>query len=139
MKIDFEWKKTMLQIVRDRINSNTMLFAANECKRHMDKYIPAKNLVLAQEVSLYEEDGISIVEYRSPYAHYQWEGELYVSSITGSSFASQGEHKVPTGISLKQSGFKHPLATSHWEKAMWTAEGDKVVDAVQKYINRGQK
>lgn len=139
MRIDFEWKKPVPQIVKDRINSNTILFAANECKRHMDKYVPAKNLVLAQEVSLYEEDDIGIVEYRSPHAHYQWEGELYVSSITKSPFASKGEHKVPAGIPLKQSGFKHPLATSHWEKAMWTADGDKVVNAVQKYIDRGSK
>lgn len=139
MRIDFEWKKPLPQIAKEKINSDVILFTANECRRHMTKYVPAQNLVLSQDVSIYEENGIGIVEYRSPYAHYQWEGELYVSSVTGSSFAVHGEYKVPTGIPLEQHGFKHPLATSHWDKAMWAADGQKVVNAVQRFIDRGSK
>ena len=97
-------------------------------------YVPAQNLILSQNVSVYTEDDRGIVEYRSPYSHYQWEGELYVSSMTGSPWASEGEHKVPAGKPLNQSRFRHPLATSHWEKAMWTAKGDAVTQAVQRYL-----
>lgn len=90
MRIDFEWKKPLPQIAKEKINSDVILFTANECRRHMTKYVPAQDFFLSQEVSIYEENDIGIVEYRSPYAHYQWEGELYVSSVTGSSFAVHG-------------------------------------------------
>lgn len=134
MRVDFEWNKPVSQIAKEIINSDVQLFLANECKRQMEPYVPAQNLILAQNVSVYTEDDRGIVEYRSPYSHYQWEGELYVSSITGSPWASEGEHKVPAGKPLNQSRFRHPLATSHWEKAMWTAKGDAVTQAVQRYL-----
>ena len=72
MRVDFEWNKPVSQIAKDIINSDVQLFMANECKRQMMPYVPAQNLVLAQNVSLYVEDNMGVVEYRSPYAHYQW-------------------------------------------------------------------
>ena len=137
MRVDFEWKKKPSKIAKEMINSDVRLFMANEAKRLMNPYVPAQNLVLAQNVSVYTEDDQGIVEYRSPYAHYQYEGKLYVSSITGSSLASSGEHKVPTGKKLEHSKFRHPLATSQWDKSMVTARGDDLVGAVQRYLKRG--
>lgn len=138
MRIDFEWNKQPDQITKERINSNTHLFMANEAKRFMDPYVPANNLVLAQNVSLYVEEDHGVVEYRSPYAHYQYKGELYVSSITGSPWASKGEYKVPTGKQLKHNDFRHPLATSEWDEAMKKARMGDLTQAMQNYINRGE-
>lgn len=139
MRVDFEWNKQPDQIVKERINSNTQLFMANEAKRFMDPYVPANNLVLAQSVSLYVEGDTGVIEYRSPYAHYQYKGELYVSSKTGSPWARNGEHKVPTGKSLKHKTFRHPLATSEWDKAMSKARMKDLEQSMQNYINRGGK
>lgn len=137
MRVDFEWKKRPSQIAKEIINSDVRLFMANEAKRLMDPYVPADKLMLAQNVSVYNEDDEGIVEYRSPYAHYQYKGVLYVSSLTGSAFASSGEHKVPTSRKLEYSKFRHPLATSQWDKAMATAKGDDLAGAVQRFIERG--
>ena len=137
MRVDFEWKKPTPQIAKEIINSDVQLFMANEAKRLMDPYVPARNLMLAQNVSIYAEDDEGIVHYRSPYAHYQYKGVLYVSSITGSAFASSGEYKVPTSRKLEYSKFRHPLATSQWDKAMVTARGDDLTAAVQRFIKRG--
>ena len=137
MRVDFEWKKRPSQIAKEIINSDVQLFMANEAKRLMNPYVPADKLMLAQNVSIYTEDDQGIVEYRSPYAHYQYKGVLYVSSITGSAFASSGEYKVPTSKKLEYSKFRHPLATSQWDKAMVTAKGDDLTAAVQSFVKRG--
>lgn len=137
MKLEFKWNKPLEQIVKERINDKTQLFMANEAKRFMDPYVPAQNLALAQNVRTYVEDGKGIVHYQSPYAHYQYKGELYVSSVTGSPWASKGEHKVPAGKQLNHSKFRHPLATSEWDKAMMKTRKGDLTSAVQNYINRG--
>lgn len=136
MRVDFEWHKRPDQIAKELINDDTQLFMANTAKRFMNPYVPADDLVLAQNVSIYTEKGQGIVEYRSPYAHYQYKGELYVSSITGSPYASQGEHKVPAGRKLNHSTFRHPLATSEWDRAMVIARKDDLTKSVQNYIRR---
>ena len=74
------------------------------------------------------------VTYESPYAHYQWQGELYVSPTTGSSWALPGEIKVPTGKPLKYSKEQNPLATSHWEVPASDAFRDAVARQVTMYI-----
>lgn len=140
VKISFSWAKPVSQVL-NRITGGdkVQLFMANECKRQMDPYVPAQNMVLAQSTRTYVEKGVGIVEYTSPHAHFQWEGELYVSPTTGSPWAKKNEHKVPAGKALDHSKFRHPLATSHWEEAMWTAKKDAVERAVQKYIDGGAK
>lgn len=57
------------------------------------------------------------ISWDTPYAHYQYEGELYLAA-NGSSWAHKHEQKYPTGIPLEQSKKINPLATDHWfEKA----------------------
>lgn len=135
--VDFVWEKSIDQVINDRINSNTQLFMANEFKKLMDPYVPADQLILAQDVMIYTEGDHGVVEYRSPYAHYQFIGELYISSKTGSPWATFGEYKVPAGKKLVHSTFRHPLATSRWDKAASTARGKDLESAVQKYVDRG--
>ncbi len=114
------------------------LLLANEAKKLMDPYVPAADLILAQRVSTYVKDRHGIVEYLSPYAHYQYVGILYVSSKTGSSW-SKGEYKVPADRHLEHDRFRHPLATSEWDKAMMASHSDDLVRAYQVYINRRAK
>lgn len=136
MKVDFEWNRPIQAIAGDIIDEDVQLFTANEAKRFMDKYVPADELMLAQNVKVYVEEECGIVEYASPYAHYQYEGVLYVSSKTGSSWAKDGEYKIrdPEGRALKYQTYRHPLATSHWDRAMITVRKSDIAKAVQNYI-----
>lgn len=57
------------------------------------------------------------VAWNTPYAHYQYEGELYLDK-NGSPFAEEDDIKYPSGKRLKQSTENNPLASDHWfEKA----------------------
>lgn len=136
----FKWNKSPDKVAKDVTGGDKgLLFLANEAKRLMDPYVPADKLVLAQKnVRTYTEKGRGIVEYASPYAHYQYEGVLYVSSKTGSAW-SRGEYKVPTDRNIEHDRFRHPLATSEWDKAMMAARGDDLVRAYQKFIDGGAK
>lgn len=141
MRVDFEWKKRPSQIAKEIINSDVQLFTANEAKSLMDPYVPARNLVLAQNVSVYTEDDQGIVEYRSPYAHYQYKGIVYGPNYPVKEGGviigwKSPPHKTPTNRKLEHSK-RHPLATSHWDKAMVTARGDDLTAAVQRFIERG--
>lgn len=131
------WNKPIPRIVKGATGGNrTLLFMAQEAKRLMDPYVPARNLVLAKNVRTYVESDHGVVHYLSPYARFQYEGFLMVSRLTGSPWAAKGESKVVTGIRLNHSGARHPLATSEWDKAMKTARMDDYLQAVQNYVRR---
>lgn len=142
MKIKMEWDRPFPQIGYERSGGDKgRLFLANEAKRLMDPYVPANNLVLAQNVRTYVEDGEGLVHYLSPYAHYQYEGILYVSALTGSAWARHGEHKVKAEPEkkLEYSKFRHPLATSHWDHAMLAARRRDLVRAYQNYLRENHE
>ena len=96
-------------------NGRVQRFFTDACFNHMEKYIPMDTGALAGTF----DKGINYITYEQPYAHYQYIGE----SVSGKPL---NYHKD-----------KHPLATSYWDKKMWTAEGQIVVKEVQDYVNRG--
>lgn len=104
----------------------------------MEPYVPARDMVLSRNVRIYVDVDEGIVHYLSPYAQYQFNGILMVSRLTGSPWARHGESKVKTNRHLVYSKSRHPLATSHWDKAMKTARMDDYVSAVQSYIRGGR-
>jgi len=58
VKMDFKWNKPIPKIAKEVTGGDrTLLFMANEAKRLMDPYVPAKNLVLARNVRTYVEGG----------------------------------------------------------------------------------
>lgn len=92
-------------------------FFTNKCAQAMDKYVPFDTGTLAETVSI-ETDAITYVQ---PYARYVYYG---ISK---------------NGNALNYHTDKHELATSYWDKHMWTAEGNDIVRQVQKYVNGGGK
>ena len=138
MITEMHWNRPIPQIVREATgDKKTLLFMAQEARRLMDPYVPARNMVLSRNVRTYVEDDHGVVHYLSPYARFQYEGYLMVSRITGSPWAAKGESKVVTGTRLNYSSARHPLATSEWDQAMKTARLEDYVYAVQNYVRRG--
>ena len=103
-------------------------FATQTCAIHMDKYVPYKEGNLRD----YDIDGNEII-YDTPYAHYMYEGILYVDPETGSSWARKDVTKVPTSRKLT---FRTPGTGRHWDKRMLSAEKDQVIKEIQEFINR---
>ena len=142
MKVSFDWNKSVREIAKEKLGGQQgMLFLAATVARFMDPYVPADNLVLAQNVTITADADVGHVTYNSPYAHYQWEGEVYGPNYP---IMDGGEimgfysppHKTPTGRRLEYNTFRHPLATDHWDKAMMVARKDDLARTYEEYLKR---
>ena len=111
----------------------------NTCYRYMDKYVPYKTGSLRREVDL---SNPKQIVYEVPYAHYLYEGIKYVMDNGKSAYYSpnygywsdKGKKKHSSGEALNIR-----IGGPHWDKRMWTAEGQDVVKKVQAFIDRGGK
>lgn len=114
-------------------NGPTHKYFQDLCYRYMDKYVPRDEGHLRKVVDL---SNPNYIIYNSPYAHYIYMGILYVDPITGSSWARKGTTKIPTGIPLK---YHTPGTGKYWDKTMWSAEGQDIIEKVGKYMMSGGK
>ena len=111
----------------------------NTCHEYMEKYVPKKTGALRREVDL---SNPKQIVYEQPYAHYIYEGIKYVMDNGKSAYYSptygfwsdKGKRKHSSGEPLNIR-----IGGPHWDKRMWTAEGQDVVKKVQAFIDKGGK
>ena len=109
------------QTVKRIFNKDVMKYAHTRLHAYCSPYVPMDSGTLDQKVNITEE----YVHYKSPYAHFQWAGKVFVDD-RGSTYAKRSTSKHPTSRKLKYSTDKHPLSTSHWEQAMAVAKGEQL-------------
>ena len=98
-----------------------------------DEYIPMQQGALRGSVNY--PDGIygGEIAWNTPYAHYQYMGELYLTE-DGRSFAFRGERKYPTGLPLQQ----HHLGTAdHWFDRAKQSHCEQWIDLVKREVGKG--
>lgn len=115
-------------------------YFTERCKDNMIPFIPYHDGILSQGGYV---NGADEICYDEPYAHYQYEGYLYVDPVYGKgAFHSEasdmfwsrpGIKKVKTDVPLN---YKKPGTGRHWDELMWNARGDQVVKEVQEYMDR---
>lgn len=115
-------------------------YARNEADRLMNPFVPMQNGMLRR---LKTYPSASKIKYTSPYAHYQYVGDEYISPRLGVSGIplKSGRWWSPKGEKKKKSGKKlnyHTAGTGpEWEKLMMKAKGKELTRDVQNYINKG--
>lgn len=139
-----EWKEPLSDIGREKTGGRKgLLFLAHSAARFMDPYVPADTFFLSQNIHVGAEGDRGQIHYLSPYAHYQWEGILYVDPETqkgaftngeGRFWSRPGVAKIPSDRTLEHSTFRHPLATSHWDTAMMAARREDLVKEFDNYL-----
>jgi len=90
-------------------------FLTDTCYKAMNKYVPMSNLPskgTLRKVVSYSVDGSKII-YESPYAHAQYVG-----------YTKGPVRKWTT-----------PGTGPYWDKRMWSADKEKVISQVQKYVD----
>lgn len=93
-------------------NGRVQRFFTDTCAKHMDKYIPLGETGNLRGVI---DKGADYITYESNYAHAQYIGY------------TKGPVK----------NYTTPGTGPYWDKRMWSAEKDTVIEEVQKYVNRG--
>lgn len=122
-------------------------FVVHTCRVHMDKYVPMANGDLSINAVT---EGDDYVKYDTPYAHYMYEGILYVDPQYGVGafpikdkagnlqgfYSRKDVAKVPSSRGLIYNTSQHSEAGHHWDKRMWSAEKEQVIQEVEDYIRR---
>ena len=93
-------------------NGRVQRFFTNECAKAMDKYVPMDE----GNLRLYKIQDNNII-YDQLYARYQYYG-----------VREDGTHKVEH--------YTTPGTGPYWDRRMWSAEGQDIVNRVQDYIGR---
>ena len=99
-----------------------------ECARQMEPYVPMQQGTLKNTRYI----GPNYVEYKTPYAHYQYIGKLMVGVKSGSAYAKSGEPKryASPPKDLRYHGF--PKRGPLWDKRMWVDKGRQITTKIAK-------
>ena len=132
-------------VIKARLKVNkkgpVQAFLTQTCAKAMDKYVPMDTGTLAETVIYVGEPTSNVkidrITYTQPYARYMYNGKLMVDPDTGSSWAKKGTKKILTDKDLHYNKGGHAFAGPHWDQRMWTAEKDKVIKDVQRFIEHG--
>lgn len=110
------------------------------CYRYMNKYVPKYEGNLRKNVDL--SDPTKIV-YESPYAHYQYEGHIWVMDNGKAAYYSptygfwSKKPKHDSGRLMTEDSYTTAGTGHHWDKQMVSAEMGDLVKDLQAYIDRG--
>lgn len=108
----------------------------SECMRYMSDYMPRRQAgELEHMMVLSTVIGSGEINTPGPYAHYLYEGILYVSPTTGSAWAKKNEIKVPTGKELTYTGA--PMRGKKWFERMKADHKEDILRAAQAMSSRG--
>lgn len=113
MALKIEPLSTIHTVIGVDPNGRVLNFFTNTCYKHMDKYVPKDYGDLRNEVTL----RTNSITYEMPYATYQYKG-----------VRDDGTHQV---VHYTTAG-----TGPYWDKRMQSAESDKVLKEVQRYVDR---
>lgn len=132
MKVKVEIKNPSATLKRI-FDDQTMIYAHTRLHELCSPYVPKDSGMLDDNVAIDEK----CVHYKSPYAHYQYKGEVYGPNIPlsdGGFYSPPNQKKTPTGRPLQYSKDVNPLATSEWDKAMKVSKGDQLAQEISDYL-----
>lgn len=116
-----------------------MLYMHQQFAKYCEPYVPKESGTLAQTVDITP----NVVEWKQPYAHYQYVGEIYGPNIpirdkaTGTIIGSQpGVKKKPTGRPLTYSQEVNPNATDHWDVPAMAAHMEDLLADIGNFITK---
>lgn len=108
----------------------------SECMRYMGDYMPRRQVGELEHMMVAATTiGSGEIDIPGPFAHYLYEGILYVSPTTGSAWAKKNEIKVPTGKALTYAGA--PMRGKKWFERMKADHKEDILRAAQAMANKG--
>lgn len=101
-------------------------FLSQRVKAYCDPYVPFQTGTLKNTAYC----GENYVQYRTPYAHYQYKGIVMVGILSGSPWARRGESKRYTMRSMTHGGQRG----AKWDKRMMAQRGTEVTQDVAAFL-----
>lgn len=125
--------------IRDAIipDEAAKMYICTTAARFMEPYVPMQTGTLSQS-PLIDTEGVT---YDTPYAHYQYVGEVYGPNIPimqGGAivgwWSPPGQKKHPTGRAINYSASYHPKAGPLWDERMMAEKADEFADDIKRYL-----
>lgn len=113
-------------------------FVDSECKRVMEPYTPMISGMMIDSVEIGTVIGSGVIEYTSPYARFQYYGNVMIYEPTGSTWAPLGGKKVVIDRKLVHNTSRHPKAGPYWFDRAMQDHKEEILEGAQK-IARGGK
>ena len=137
----FLWNPNFAKTTNENFH-RAQCFVDSECIRRMDKYTPKRTGALIRSATLGTKIGSGHIVYNSPYARYQYYGEIYGPNIP---IYKDGElmgwrsppKKHPTGREITYSKDKNPNAQKLWFEKMKSEKGESILRGAQKIAGGG--
>ena len=98
------------------------------------RYMPVRSGVLANDLKKIKSPTEILVE--GPYAHFQYNGLVWIYPPTGSTYAPKDAMKEETSRPLRYDHSKNPEAGPHWDRRLMAAEGEAIAADVQAYVDK---
>lgn len=106
------------------------------------RYMPYRSGALATKLKIIRSP--TEIEVLGPYAHYQYEGVVWVDPVTHAAgfltangwWSRRDVPKVQTSRPLDYDRSKNPEAGPHWDRRLMAAEGEAIAADVQDYIDK---
>lgn len=134
----FQWDPRFGAVMTERLQQ-TQRFIDSECMRLMVPYTPMRNGLLTESVKLGTVIGSGELRYLSPYARYQYYGEIYGPNIPIKEggelvgfFSPPGQKKHPTGRDITYDTSRHTQAGKLWFERMKADHGEAILEEAAK-------
>ena len=124
--------------VENLIDDTTMHRIHQLLYKMCDPYVPMGETGDLSQTAEVTAEGVT---YKTPYAHYMYEGIVYGPNIpiiedgvVVGWFSRPGVQKHPTGKDIEYDISFHPLATHHWDEAMMQDKRDEFIAQVHEIL-----
>lgn len=138
VKVELNAPRIMTKVENDRLGR----FTAQQWHRLMIPYTPRRTGRLIRNVAYMPH----AIHYKEPYAHYMYEGKVYVDPQTGASGfltdkgwrSRRNIRKIPTARSFSYNKTQSPYATDHWDiVAARSGQRDKLYRTINNALQNG--
>ena len=117
----------------DKNFNKAQVYLDNRVLMDSSAFTPKRTNVLRASGIRHTRLGSGTVCWSTPYAHYQYVGELYLTA-DGRSWANSGEKKYPTGTELK---YHTPGTGKRWFETAKENHGKQWIDLVKREVGKG--
>lgn len=135
IKVDMKPVSAVMDRLGVTARGDVQMQATRMVAQRITRYMPYRSGVLSTKLKFIKSP--TEIEVLGPYAHFQYEGKVWIYPPTGSTYAPKYEKKEKTDRDLDQkTGAKNDRAGPHWDRRLIAAEGDAMRADLQAYVDR---
>lgn len=136
IKVDMAPVRTIMKGLGVTAQGDVQRFHTANVRRRIQKYMPYRSGATIKLMIVQSPVDEPFIHVDVPYAHFQYEGKVWIYPPTGSTWAPKYGMKEKTDRDLTYDKSKNPQAGPHWDRRLIAAEGVQMAAELQDYVKR---